>query len=143
MNSDLPEIRFSTDPNNAHFHDVFRAWCLNEWGHIDAFLEDRLGAILPQPIFATQAGVLVGGLAFTRAIPNHGIDYELWINAIVVAPTHRRRGVASGLIRAAEKVITGSSSKRLYALTDVPALYSKLGWETVETGTDGSVMCLC
>ena len=136
-------IQIKSYPQASEHHVNFQDWCVAEWEKIDPFFVDRFGTTLPDPIYATHDGRLVGGLVFTRAIPNHASDYELWINAIIVAPSHRRQGIASGLIRAAQTMIAASTDTRLYALTDVPELYAKLGWETIETGKDGSVMCLC
>jgi N-acetylglutamate synthase-like GNAT family acetyltransferase len=55
-------------------------------------------------------------------------ERAIWINAVLVAPEYRRQGVGSGLIRAAEEAARRVGIPSLYALTEVPDLYSKLSW---------------
>jgi GNAT superfamily N-acetyltransferase len=134
------EITITKGMPNSDLYAQFRQWCISEWGDIDPFMADRQGKPLPPPIVATIDGRLVGGLAFTRAIPNQAVDYQLWINAIIVAPAYRRRGIASLLILSAQGECGAHTTKGLYALTDVPSLYLGNGWCVIEQTNDGTVL---
>ena len=100
-----------------------RKWFEQEWGELDPIVGDKF----PEPLLAIdEAGELIGGLAFTTAPEPAGLGAGVWINALLVAPEHRGRGIASKLIQAAESLARDNiNSKRLFVYTDVPALYVK------------------
>lgn len=55
-----------------------------------------------------------------------------WIDALFVAPPHRRHGLAQRLLRAAEEKAATLEITELFALTEIPGLYHKCGWQSVE-----------
>ena len=63
-----------------------------------------------------------------------------WIDAVYVKPERRKKGLGSKLIRAAEKKAGELNISELFALTDLPVLYHKLGWSTVEAHSDGTIV---
>jgi len=84
---------------------------------------------VPAPVVAlTLSGVLAGGLAFAGAKAPLSDERAIWINAVLVAPEYRRQGLGSQLIAAAERSAVQFGISRLYALTELPTLYSKLDW---------------
>ena len=107
----------------------------NEWSDLTAFEEERDGLKVPKPLVVVLDEQLVGGAAFTAYKRPKGTDTVVWLNALYVLPSHRGRGLASQLIDAAIGV-----SPTLYALTDIPDLYTKLGWRVVVTDDNGSVV---
>ncbi len=111
-----------------------------EWGKRGVF--DFDGATFPGPLVAVADGEPVGGLAFTT-FPRPGLGPKvsgLWIHALFVPPKHRRKGIASQLIRAAEVQAVPFSEGDLYALTDIPELYEKLGWRRIQSDAAGTVV---
>lgn len=109
-------------------------WVVAEWGEIES-VEN-----VPPPLLALEGQDLRGGLIFSRFQKPDGGGLGLWVNALFVSPDYRRRGIGSQLIRAAETEALSTGERALYALTDVPALYRKLGWQTVKTSSDGTVV---
>ena len=82
---------------------------------------------------------MIGGLSFTafKAPECMGIveSIAVWVNALRVEPSFRGQGVASKLIQYAQH-----KASPLYALTDVPLLYTKLGWCQIQVDKDGTVV---
>ena len=117
-----------------------REWFVAEWGPKGAF--DLDGVPDPGPLVAIADGEPVGGLAFTRfQRPGPGPKVSgLWINALFVPPKHRRKGIASHLIQAAEAEAVRLREGEVYALTDIPALYEKLGWHLIRSDAAGTVV---
>jgi GNAT superfamily N-acetyltransferase len=116
--------------------NLLRDWLAAQWG--EAELLDVPD--VPSPLLALEGPKLVGGLAFSR-FRNPLVDETgLWINALFVADAHRRRGIASLLIRGAQSEARRTGEQSLFALTDVDQLYLKLGWHRIATGSDGTVV---
>lgn len=117
-----------------------REWFVAEWGEVDSFGSETDGTAVPRPLLALQRDELIGGLAFSGFRQPDSTELGLWINALFVTPKHRRRGIASRLIRAAEAEAVRAGERRLFALTDIPTLYSKLGWHSVKRSSEGTVV---
>ena len=84
---------------------------------------------VPKPLVAlTSSSALAGGLAFIAAKSPIGDQLAIWINGVLVAPEYRRQGVGSRLIQAAHEAARRTGVPRLYALTELPDLYSKQKW---------------
>ncbi len=107
----------------------------SEWNDLSAFETSREGLAIPEPLVAIEAGRVIGGAAFTAYREPGGTDVVVWLNALYVLPQFRGQGIASGLIVAAM-----AFSPRLYALTDIPDLYTKLGWNVCSNSESGSVV---
>ena len=119
----------------AHIHlKRLSEWLLEEWGEVETF--DNV----PPPLLAIEGRELLGGLMFSTFHKPGREEQGLWINALFVAPEHRRQGIASQLIRAAETEAVRTGEQELFALTDIPKLYENLGWRCVETSSDGTVV---
>jgi GNAT superfamily N-acetyltransferase len=96
---------------------------------------------VPKPLVAvTSSNVLAGGLAFIAARSSPSGEPAIWINAVLVAPEYRRQGVGSRLIQEAQEVARRAGVPRLYALTELPELYSKLNWSILSNDGADFVM---
>jgi predicted N-acetyltransferase YhbS len=117
------------------------AWLVAEWGEVNPFKSQNDGTItVPQPLLAIEGQELLGGLLFSGYRQPGGDSLGLWINALFVAPEHRRKRIASQLIRAAEVEAFRVGQRALFALTNIPRLYENLGWQRIESGSDGIVL---
>ena len=111
-------------------------WVIAEWGEIEP-VEN-----VPPPLLAIEGQELRGGVMFSRFHKPDGEGLGLWINALFVAPEHRRQGIGSRLVRAAESEAARAGERELFALTDIPTLYQKLGWTCVKTSNKGTVVAV-
>lgn len=99
------------------------------------------GLETPAPLLAiSEEGKLIGGLAFTIAPEPQSTTNSIWINALLVAPEHRGQGVASKLIRAAERAAALKNLTKLFVYTEYAALYTGCSWELLETKEGNSVL---
>jgi GNAT superfamily N-acetyltransferase len=133
---------FIVNASSAPQHlDQLRDWFESEWGHIDPFEGTHLGFKVPRPILALDAQKhLAGGLAFSSFRRPGGEELSVWINALLIAPEHRRMGLASRLIEDAHDCAAGLGVQKLYASTDVPALYEKLAWRILEVAGADTIL---
>ena len=117
-----------------------RDWFVLEWGEVDPFEGTGAGFELPPPLLALDEEKLLGGLSFTSSAIPGSKELGLWVNALLVAPDHRGLGVGSQLIKAAEIEADCVKAKKLFVYTNVPHLYERLGWLTVESSTEYEVL---
>ncbi len=141
----------ATNPAGRMFHVVnssaapshlkrLREWIIAEWGDVDSSEGQSEKITVPPPLLAIDSSELLGGLMFSSFQKPDGEELGLWINALFVAPEHRRKGIASQLVRAAEEEAARTGERELFALTDVPKLYQKLGWQCVKNSSEGTVV---
>ena len=56
-----------------------------------------------------------------------------WLASVYVPPEHRKKGIASALVRAVEDAARRIGYDRLYLFTSTaPSLYAGMGWRTLE-----------
>lgn len=109
----------------------------SEWGHIDPFEGNHAEVTIPPPLVAVDEQIsLLGGLTFSTFANPHKPEIAVWVNAVIVSPSHRKKGIASQLVQAAEVEAKRLAIYELFVLSDVPGLYQKLGWQIV--GVDSS-----
>ncbi|MDN3650033.1 GNAT family N-acetyltransferase [Reinekea marina] len=107
----------------------------SEWPEFEGFKQEKLGVKIPDPIVSSINGELVGGLSFTSYQVPMSDSIAIWINAVFVIPKFRGMGIASKMIDKTQEV-----AEELYALTDVPELYSKLDWNIVLKNENGTTV---
>ena len=95
---------------------------------------------VPPPLLGIEGQALLGGLMFSGFRKPGGCTLGLWINALFVAHEHRRKGIASHLIRGAQAEAVRAGERELFALTSIPQLYENLGWQRVESSDKGFVL---
>ena len=118
-----------------------REWLIAEWGEVNPFKSQSDATItVPSPLLAIAGQQLLGGLMFSGFRKPGGDSLGLWINALFVAPEHRRKRIASQLIRAAEVEAFRAGERALFALTNIPKLYENLGWQRIVSSSEGIVL---
>lgn len=116
----------------APYYEELQQRLQTEWPEIQPM--DTAGHAVPKPVVAlTTANVLAGGLSFIAAKSPLNDQPAIWINAVLVEPGYRRQGLGRRLIAAAQESARRFGAARLYALTELPALYSKLGWSILSS----------
>lgn len=106
-----------------------------EWPEIGRFEREKYGLSIPSPIGVFVNDEIVGGLSFTSYKAPGSEDVVTWVNAVYVLPNYRGKGYARKLVLAAQL-----SAECLFALTDIPALYTGVGWRTVSQDSDGAIV---
>ena len=129
----------STNTQPQHLQ-LLREWCLAEWRNIDCFDCPDNGIAVPAPLVAVLDQKLIGGLAFTSYPVPGNTTSGLWINALIVAPEHRGKGVASQLIVAAEAEASRIGAGVLFVYSSLPKLYLKQGWIELSREGENSVL---
>ena len=125
--------------NHPQYLEKLTSWFARQWGGVDPPVHPNLS--YPHPLFALDGdGGLIGGLSFTSAkSPETGLP-AIWINAVFVSPESRGRGIASRLIRHAEKVARNEDILTIYVHSDVPMLYQRRGWTVASSSDQGFVL---
>jgi GNAT superfamily N-acetyltransferase len=126
-------IEIVTASRGSHHLVELRARFIAEWGDFDVFDAALFGAAPPPPLLALRDQRLLGGLAFSHYPSPLDSVIGLWINGLQVDPAHRRQGIASALIRAAERQAQALGVDTMFVRTQLPALYQALGWQLIET----------
>jgi GNAT superfamily N-acetyltransferase len=131
-------VSSSVAPDHARH---LREWLVTEWGEVEPFKSQSDGRLtVPPPLLGIDGQELLGGLMFSGFRKPGGDTLGLWINALFVAPEHRRKGIASHLIQAAEVEAYRTGERELFALTNIPKLYENLGWQRVDSSNRGLVL---
>lgn len=108
---------------------LLRGWFEDQWGSIDPFTGNHPGIAVPAPLVAVdQQGALLGGLAFSSFAKPNAATVAVWVNALLVAPNHRRQGIAAALVAQATTAAQNLAILELFVLTEYPGLYEKAGW---------------
>ena len=95
---------------------------------------------LPPLLALNECDELIGGLSFTTAPAPHNESAAVWINSVLIVPEHRRHGFASELVERASEMASELGVEVLYFYTDVPRLYTALGWTEVKSDGTSSVL---
>jgi N-acetylglutamate synthase-like GNAT family acetyltransferase len=80
----------------------------------------------------------MGGLAFASATKPQSAEIGIWINMVLVAPNHRKKGIASQLVTSAEMEAKRLGVRDLFVLSEFPSLYQKLGWRCIRRDGSGN-----
>jgi len=123
-----------------HLLPLLREWFVLEWGNIDPFEGNEPSLIIPAPIFAVEGEKLLGGLAFSMARIPDSHEIGVWVNAVYVVPEYRGEGLGSQLVQKVKTEAAAINIKPLYAHTDIPNLYQRLHWSTVNCSGDSFVL---
>jgi GNAT superfamily N-acetyltransferase len=118
-------------------------WGFAEWGHLNEGQtpQTRLAEVRGEmnvdrvPVTFVALGE-DGGLVGTAALIFDdlvGDPRNPWLASVYVPSEHRRKGIASALVRAVEDKARELGYARLYLFTSsVHALYAGLGWQALE-----------
>jgi predicted N-acetyltransferase YhbS len=119
------------------------AWGFAEWGHLSPgqTLEGRTARIrgkmnvdrVPIAFVALDGEGRIVGTASLIFDDLEGDPRNPWLASVFVPPEHRKKGIASALVRTVEDAARRIGYSRLYLFTSsAPALYASLGWRPLE-----------
>ena len=122
-------------------------WIMAEWGEKLGQSREEVAERLfthldcPPTHAAADPGAAIplGVIAFTRFKSPEDGEMSVWVDGLFVAPEHREARIGSRLIQAADDLVRPFAN-RMYAYTDVPRLYERLGWREV-VAADESGCC--
>ncbi len=118
-------------------------WGFGEWGHLNPgqTLEQRRAQIqgkmnvdrVPIAFVALGDDDGIVGTASLIFDDLEGDPRNPWLASVYVPPEHRKKGIASALVRTVEDAARRLGYDRLYLFTSTaPSLYAGLGWRTLE-----------
>jgi len=118
-------------------------WGFAEWGHLNPgqTLEERTARIrgkmnvdrVPIAFVALDEEGRIVGTASLIFDDLEGDPRNPWLASVFVRPEHRKKGIASALVRTVEDAARRLGYSRLYLFTSsAPALYAGLGWQALE-----------
>jgi predicted N-acetyltransferase YhbS len=118
-------------------------WGFGEWGHLNPgqTLDQRRAEIrgslnvdrVPIAFVALDDGDSIVGTASLILDDLEGDPRNPWLASVYVPPEHRKKGIASALVRAVEQAARRIGYDRLYLFTSTaPSLYAGLGWRALE-----------
>jgi GNAT superfamily N-acetyltransferase len=125
--------------DHPEFIPAVIGWIRQEWpdSRDDDAIEERLcgsrhGGTLPVALVAISDNEPIGFVSLT--LYEKGIEQGRphWIDALYVEPLRRGQGLAQRLLRAVEEKAAPLRITELFALTEIPGLYHKCGWRSVE-----------
>ncbi len=121
--------------------DQLKDWMMLEWGEPISFEAKHPQILIPAPLVAlNKQKQLIGGLAFTTAPVPQTDEVGVWINALLVAPDYRRKGIASRLIKSAVAEAALKYVSQLYVYTEFAELYISNGWTLLESEDGNAVL---
>lgn len=112
-------------------------WLHRKWGHIRDRSLDDIVKILNERCSSKDEFILVALIddipVGTASMRKHDMDIlqELspWLSSVYVPEEHRRKGIASALVREVENQAKARGFERMYLFTVVSVpLYEELGW---------------
>lgn len=118
-------------------------WGFGEWGHLNPgqTLEQRRVLIqgkmnvdrVPIAFVALGDDDGIVGTASLIFDDLEGDPRNPWLASVYVPPEHRRKSIASALVRTVENAARRIGYDRLYLFTSTaPSLYAGLGWRALE-----------
>ena len=119
------------------------AWGFAEWGHLNPgeTLEKRVIRIkgkmnvdrVPVAFVALDDDGDIVGTASLIFDDLEGDPRNPWLASVFVLPAHRKKGIASALVRTVEATARRLGYSRLFLFTSTaPDLYAGLGWRALE-----------
>ena len=119
------------------------AWGFAEWGHLNPgqTLEQRTVRIrgkmnvdrVPIAFVALDEEDRIAGTASLIFDDLEGDPRNPWLASVFVPPEHRKKSIASALVRTVEDAARRLGYTRLYLFTSsAPTLYAGLGWRALE-----------
>jgi len=121
-------------------------WSHAEWGAAANFTltdwQDEFRRIDASPldqVFVALEGASPVGMIWLLEHEDVATHMHLtpWLSSLVVAPAHRKRGIAAALVAHIETCATSGGASTLYLLTESPSYYFRLGWAVCDTATVG------
>lgn len=126
-------------PATASAHlPIVAAWLHRAWWAAEgyaladtiAFLREASGPSLPIALIAERDGQPVGTATLDiEDLPGRE-DLSPWLASVLVAPNHRRQGIATALVTAVRQRAAALGHARLWLFTaDQAAFYAKRDWQ--------------
>ncbi|GLS92056.1 hypothetical protein GCM10007916_31260 [Psychromonas marina] len=139
--SEISEIELKSCPENSpYWRDIERLF-QSEWADFklsDNYLKDGYAkqSSLPPVLIALNKGEVIGGLSYSLYLEPHKSSEVIWVNSVFVVQQWRGQGIASQLLERAVQQLSNNVQHRLYAYTNIPALYTSLGWFVVDIDSE-------
>ena len=126
------------------FISALAEWHFGEWASLNPgdSVERRISLFdaeleadaLDRTFVAMSGDALLGSASLVEHDMDTRMDLSPWLASVYVAAEHRRKGIASALVRRIVDEATSIGHRTLYLFTlDQEKLYESLGWSLLET----------
>lgn len=143
------EVIVETLASHPDLVPIAAEWHFREWGHTDpgstveawtAAMTSQISQV-PGMLIALADGSPAGVVGVVRQdMPGYGPAAGLtpWVKGLYVAPSRRRHGVATLLMRHCEAMAASMGHRSVYLYTErgspAEALYESLSWQAIHVG---------
>ena len=121
---------------------VLAKWHHNQWSYLNPgrSLASRVEELqkyhgrrqIPATVVAMSGDLPVGSASLIAHDMDTHMELSPWLASVFVLPAHRRKGIASALVRRIEREAGELGVRVLYLFTpDQEALYARLHWITI------------
>ncbi len=128
---------------HPQYISTLAAWHQTQWGHLNpgSTAQERADRLrqhtgqpgIPTTLIAREGDVLLGSVSLVKNDLTTHPQLTPFLASVYVAPAHRRRGIASALVRHMVDEVRQLGVPRLYLITpDQQPLYARLGWSALE-----------
>ena len=137
-------MRIANLADHPELIDTIARWHFDQWGHADpndsvqarADHLRRCNSRIPAAYVALNGTELCGTVLLVEHDMDTRRELTPWVASVYVAPAHRRKGIASALVRHAVRRAAMMGVARLYLFTESARnLYEKLGWHAIAEET--------
>lgn len=129
--------------NHQQYIPMLAPWLFGEWGHLNIgeTLESRVARLqlhtgspgIPCTLLALEGEMLLGSAALVENDLSSHPQLTPFLASVFVIPEHRKKGVASALVKQVMNTAADLGFDTLYLIThDQQKLYAKLAWSPVE-----------
>lgn len=138
----MPDYRVESLVDYPQFIPTLAVWHQAQWSYLDVgrSAAQRAAALctherdrVPMTVVAVSAGTLLGSASLIAHDMDTRMDLSPWLASVYVAPSYRRQGVGSALVREIAAHAKALSFPHLYLFTpDRARFYEHLGWHVLE-----------
>ncbi len=138
--------------DNIQFRETIASWFMDEWGKryperdINVWVQEQTYPNrdrLPLTLVAIEEGKVVGTVSLRQDGMTTHSEWVAWLSYLVVAKSHRGKGIAKMLLQEADAVAKSLNIEELHLFTRLSdtRLYSNSGWKQIATENyrDGEV----
>lgn len=132
------KLELTTLAQHPELIATIAAWFATEWPTFfedrdpEAYIADHARDELPLALLVLADAEPAGTVALRERSIAARSDLSPWIGGLYVAPAFRGQGIGQLLVVSASRVAWSLGFERIYVGTEVPAVFTSIGWEEID-----------